>query len=76
MDAEKWLKIVKNHVADVIGFNDGFFYDMLVAASYSKQISKDKKPFTQIQKANINKYFNPRESDMAKILLGMDVKKQ
>jgi len=76
MDAEKWLKIVKNHVADVIGFNDGFFYDMLVAASYSKQISKDKKPFTQIQKANINKYFNPRESDMATILLGADVKKQ
>ena len=76
MDAEKWLKIVKNHVADVIGFNDGFFYDILVAASYSKQISKDKKPFTQIQKANINKYFNPRESDMATILLGADVKKQ
>lgn len=76
MDAEKWLEIVKNHVADVIGFNDGFFYDMLVAASYSKQISKDKKPFTQIQKANINKYFKHRESDMATILLGVDVKKQ
>lgn len=75
MDAEKWLEIVKNHVADVIGFNDGFFYDMLVAASYSKQISKDKKPFTQIQKANINKYFKHRESDMATILLGVDVKK-
>lgn len=76
MDAEKWLEIVKNHVADVIGFNDGFFYDMLVAASYSKQISKDKKPFTQIQKANINKYFKHRESDMATILLGVNVKKQ
>src|SRR5574344_287052 len=76
MDAEKWLEIVKNHVADLIGFNDGFFYDMLVAASYSKQISKDKKPFTQIQKANINKYFKHRESDMATILLGVDVKKQ
>ena len=76
MDAEKWLEIVKNHVADVIGFNDGFFYDMLVAASYSKQISKDKNPFTQTQKANINKYFKHRESDMATILLGVDVKKQ
>ncbi len=76
MDAEKWAQIVKDNVSDVLGFKDGFFYDMLVAASYSKQISKDKKPFTQMQKTNINKYFNPREADMATILLGLEVKKQ
>lgn len=76
MDAEKWTQIVKDNVSDVLGFKDGFFYDMLVAASYSKQISIDKKPFNQMQKANINKYFNPREADMATILLGLEVKKQ
>lgn len=54
---EKWLKGVKSTLADLIGSNTGFFYDLLAANSYYLYLKNEGKPFSDKQIENIHAYF-------------------
>lgn len=62
-----WLKEVKPILADLVGFNDGLFYDMLVAHAYNQQFTEELKPLSGKQIDNIKDYFN--NSGIANVLL-------
>jgi len=55
---DEWLKVVKPNLKDLIGFDSGLFYDMLVANAYSRQFSINHIPLSKIQKENVKDYFN------------------
>jgi thiol-disulfide isomerase/thioredoxin len=57
MPVNDWFKIVKTNISDLIGFDNGLFYDMLVANAYAMQMNDETKPLSNIQKDNIKKYF-------------------
>ena len=54
---EKWLKIVTASIADLIGADTGFFYDMLVSYAYVEQFNNETKPLSEKQIQNIKNYF-------------------
>ena len=58
---EIWLKEVKLILAELIGSNTGFFYDLLAANSYYLQLKNGSKPFSDKQIENIRAYF-PNET--------------
>ena len=66
---DQWEKEVKVILSKLIGFNEGFFYDMLAANSYAKQFNNEWKPLSDKQKVNISNYFNGKKGEIAKILL-------
>lgn len=66
-EVDKWLSEVKPILSDLLGFSDGFFYNMLVANSYSKQLSIELKPLSDKQKENIKRYF--KNKGFASVLL-------
>jgi len=53
----EWLRGVKSTLADLIGSNTGFFYDLLAANSYYLYLKNEGKPFSDKQIANIKDYF-------------------
>lgn len=55
---DEWLKVVKPILKDLVGFDSGLFYDMLVANAYSRQFSINHIPLSKIQKENVRYYFN------------------
>lgn len=57
---DKWLTEVKPKLSDLVGINDGLFYDMLVANSYSMQLNDELKPLSDKQKENIQQYFKSK----------------
>jgi thiol-disulfide isomerase/thioredoxin len=67
---DTWLKEVKANIADLLGFDSGQFYDMLVANAYAKQFKDDLLPLSDKQIKNIKNYFG--EGEIAKILLRKD----
>ena len=58
---EIWLKEVKAILADLIGSDTGFFYDLLAANAYCLQLKNGSKPFSNRQIENIKAYF-PNET--------------
>jgi thiol-disulfide isomerase/thioredoxin len=64
---EEWLSDVKKSLADWVGFDNGLFYDLLVANSYAKQFNEEDGHLTEKQKDNIRNYFG--KGEIAKILL-------
>ena len=70
----EWINVVKDHVKDIIGINDGPFYDMLAAFAYSSQITKDGTVLTNKQIENIKEYFKNRNNDIAILLLNLNEK--
>jgi hypothetical protein len=66
---EIWLKEVKASLEDVIGFNSGLFYDMLVANAYALQKNDRKEPLTKKQIENITNYFKDNKEEFSKILI-------
>jgi len=55
-----WLKEAKATLADLVGFDNGIFYDFLVFHAYFKQLDEKHKPLTDSQIADIKNYFkNP-----------------
>lgn len=64
---DKWLNEVKPILSDLVGFNDGLFYDMLAAHSYSIQLNDELRPLSEKQKDNIKQYF--KSNGFASILL-------
>lgn len=66
-DIKLWLTNVKGILSQALGFNDGQYYDILVANAYGRQITEGKKPLTEKQKKNITTYW--KDGEIAKILL-------
>ncbi len=61
-----WLASVKVILADLVGFENGQYYDILVANAYARQLNEEVKPLTEKQKENITKYW--KNEELAKIL--------
>jgi hypothetical protein len=66
-DIPSWLTSVKASLADLIGFKDGQYYDILAANAYGKQLIEEKRPLTEKQIKNIKDYW--KDGEIAKILL-------
>ncbi len=66
---ETWLSGVKSIMSELVGFNEGLFYDLLASNSYARQFNNELKPLSDKQKENINNYFKGKKGEIAKILL-------
>lgn len=66
-DIPSWLTKVKVILADLVGFNDGQYYDILAANAYGRQLNEEVRPLTEKQKEHIEKYW--KDGEIAKILL-------
>jgi len=66
---DKWLTGVKNSMKDVVGFNKGFFYDMLVVNAYTFQMNYKVEPLSKKQVENIKNYFKFNNKEIAGILI-------
>lgn len=62
-----WLASVKTILADLVGFNKGPYYDILVANAYARQLTEEIRPLSEKQKKNITAYW--KNGEIAKILL-------
>jgi thiol-disulfide isomerase/thioredoxin len=69
-DVPSWLKSVKIILSDLVGFDEGTYYDILAANAYAKQLREEVKPLTEKQKKNINDYW--KDGEIAKILMRKD----
>ena len=65
-DIPSWLANVKVILSDLVGFNDGPYYDILAANAYARQLNGEVKPLTEKQKKNILNYW--KKGEIAKIL--------
>lgn len=63
----EWEKNVKEILGNLIGFDQGLFYDMLVSNAYAMQFELELKPLTLKQIENIKNYY--KGGDLEKILL-------
>ncbi|MEN5088846.1 TlpA disulfide reductase family protein [Sphingobacterium faecium] len=61
-----WLENVKVILSDLVGFDDGPYYDILVANAFARQLNEEVKPLTEKQKENIAHYW--KNGEIAKIL--------
>ncbi|TFD97843.1 TlpA family protein disulfide reductase [Dysgonomonas capnocytophagoides] len=59
-----WLSNVKYILSDIIGFDEGLFYDLLAANAYSIQMKNTKKPLNNKQRKNIREYFHGNDIEM------------
>ncbi|WP_287682951.1 TlpA family protein disulfide reductase [Bacteroides sp.] len=64
---QEWISGVKATLTELLGFDSGQFYDLLVAHAYAKQLNDESAPLSDKQKENISAYFQGGE--MAQILL-------
>ena len=65
-DIPTWLAKVKIILSDIVGFDKGQYYDVLVANAYAKQLNDEVKQLTKKQKDNIANYW--KNGEIAKIL--------
>ena len=65
-DIPSWLASVKVILSDLVGFNDGQYYDILAANAYGRQLNEEVKPLTKKQKEHIVNYW--KKGEIAKIL--------
>ena len=63
----EWLKIVKSNIANVLGFKEGLYYDVLIANAYALQLNINITPLSLKQIENIHSYF--KGGEIEKILL-------
>ena len=66
IDIPSWLTTVKLILADLVGFNDGQYFDVLVANAYARQLNEELRPLSEKQKEHILKYW--KKGEIAKIL--------
>ena len=66
---DKWLTGVKNSMKDVVGFDKGFFYDMLVVNAYTFQLNYKVEPLSKKQVENIKNYFKFNNKGITVILM-------
>lgn len=65
-DIASWLTRVKVILSDLVGFDNGSYYDILAANAYARQLNEEARPLTEKQKENIEKYW--KNGEIAKIL--------
>lgn len=63
----QWLEVIRDRMTDLLGFDSGSYYDVLVGNAYALQFMNDMKPLSDIQIKNIHEYF--RGGEIEKILL-------
>ena len=66
-DIPTWLANVKVILSDIIGFDNGPYYDILVANAYGRQLNEEVRPLSEKQKQNLLSYWE--NGEIAKILL-------
>ncbi|WP_165024350.1 TlpA family protein disulfide reductase [Dysgonomonas sp. ZJ279] len=64
---DQWLIEVKAIMGELVGFDSGLFYDVLIANAYSRQFIDEMRPLSTKQTKNINSYF--KGGEIEKILL-------
>lgn len=65
-DIPSWLVRVKATMADLIGSEEGAYYDILAANFYAQQLSEELRPLSEKQKTHIKDYW--KDGEIAKIL--------
>ncbi len=65
-DIPSWLSNVKATLSDLVGFNDGQYYDILAANAYARQLNEELRPLSKKQKENISNYW--KNGEIVKIL--------
>lgn len=65
-DIPSWTASVKAILADLVGFDDGLYYDILAANAYGRQLNEQLKPLSEKQKQHITNYW--KNGEIAKIL--------
>jgi len=65
-DIPSWLKNVKVILSDLVGFDKGQYYDILVANAYGRQLNEEVRPLSEKQKEHIVNYW--KKGEIAKIL--------
>ncbi|NQX43125.1 Thioredoxin-like [Pedobacter steynii] len=65
-DIPSWLASVKAILSDLVGFDNGPYYEILAANAYARQLNEEVKPLTAKQKENIANYW--KNGEIAKIL--------
>jgi thiol-disulfide isomerase/thioredoxin len=71
----KWLIDVKLVLADLVGFDSGFFYDMLVANAYITQFNEKTRPLSEMQKQNIQQYFKNKSFEEILLMKNKEIEK-
>lgn len=66
-DIPSWLASVKAVLSDLVGFDNGPYYDVLAANAYARQLNEEVRPLTEKQKEHIAAYW--KDGEIAKILL-------
>ncbi|MDR0207419.1 MAG: TlpA family protein disulfide reductase [Bacteroidales bacterium] len=54
---KSWIKETAEILGELVGFEEGFFYDYLALRSYMRQFEYQTKPLTEVQRQNINSHF-------------------
>ncbi|NEM98349.1 TlpA family protein disulfide reductase [Pontibacter burrus] len=65
-DIPSWLASVKVILSDLVGFENGPYYDVLAANAYARQLNEEARPLTEKQKEHIAAYW--KNGEIAKIL--------
>lgn len=65
-DIPSWMASVKGLLADLVGFDEGSYYDILAANAYGRQLTGQRKPLSDRQKKHIADYW--KNGEIAKIL--------
>ncbi|KQC01816.1 TlpA disulfide reductase family protein [Pedobacter sp. Hv1] len=65
-DIPSWLASVKVILSDLVGFDNGLYYDILAANAYGRQLTEEIRPLTEKQKEHITNYW--KNGEIAKIL--------
>lgn len=65
-DIPSWLNEVKGILSNLVGFDEGQYYDILVANAYSRQLKEESRPLSAKQKENIANYW--KDEEIVKIL--------
>lgn len=66
-DISSWLNEIKAILSPLVGFENGQYYDILVANAYGHQLNEQVIPLSEKQTDNIKKYW--KDGEIAKILL-------
>lgn len=64
-----WVTEVKKKIKNIIGFDSGLFYDMLIANAYELQLSSKNDSLTKLQIKNIETYYKTKNKEIINILL-------
>src|SRR5690606_24349933 len=65
-DIATWLAEVKAILSDLVGFDEGPYYDILAANAYGLQLREEARPLSEKQKKNITNYW--KDGEIPKIL--------